>query len=78
MESPPLIHVTPLPEKNLGTLRGGQYPFAYDPVYGLPIVQDVAKYGSVLRDMREGRVREILWFTHKGEDTPSIKVFEGR
>ena len=121
MECALLIHVDPLPEKNLGTLRGGRwvcvwgerrgvenemcrheyaefslkftshpfplpsppspfalspprfsharilsvsppsipspcptcapppprYPFAYDPVYGLPLVQDVAKYGEV-------------------------------
>ena len=39
-----------------------RYPFAYDPVYGLPVINDVAKYGEVLRDMREGRVKELLWF----------------
>lgn len=80
VEPSPLIHVPPLPEKNLGTLRGGQYPFAYDPVYGLPIIQDVVKYSTVLRDMREGRVREVLWFAHRGEEgaVPSVKAFEGR
>ena len=39
-----------------------RYPFTYDPVYGLPVVNDVAGYGEVLRDMREGRVKELLWF----------------
>jgi hypothetical protein len=34
---------------------GGQYPFQYDPVYGLPIVREVAKYGEVLRDIRQVR-----------------------
>lgn len=46
--SPPL-----LPTKDYGMLMGGQYPFQYDPVYGLPIVRDVAKYGEVLRDIRQ-------------------------
>jgi hypothetical protein len=46
--SPPL-----LPTKDYGNLMGGQYPFQYDPVYGLPIVRDVAKYGEVLRDIRQ-------------------------
>lgn len=55
-------HVRPLPYKNFGNLRGGQYPFLYDPVYGLPIVHDVAKYGEVLRDIRQGLVQEVLWF----------------
>lgn len=55
-------HVQPLPHKNFGNLRGGQYPFMYDPVYGLPIVHDVAKYGEVLRDIRQGLVQEVLWF----------------
>jgi hypothetical protein len=54
--------VDPLPHKNFGNLRGGQYPFLYDPVYGLPIVHDVAKYGEVLRDIRTGLVQEVLWF----------------
>lgn len=54
--------VDPLPHKNFGNLRGGQYPFLYDPVYGLPIVHDVAKYGEVLRDIRTGLVQELLWF----------------
>jgi len=56
------VAVEPLPEKNVGTLRGGRYPFAYDPVYGLPVVNDVVKYGEALRDMREGRIKEVLWF----------------
>eukprot|EP00775_Hariotina_reticulata_P010429 gene10429-10587_t len=54
--------VDPLPHKNHGTLRGGQYPFLYDPVYGLPVVHDIAKYGEVLRDIRQGLVKEVLWF----------------
>jgi hypothetical protein len=54
--------VDPLPHKSFGNLRGGQYPFLYDPVYGLPIVHDVAKYGEVLRDIRTGLVQEVLWF----------------
>jgi hypothetical protein len=58
----PLVSVPPLPEKNLGTLRGGRWPFTYDPVYGLPVVNDVASYGEVLRGIREGRIQELLWF----------------
>lgn len=54
--------VQPLPHKNFGNLRGGQYPFLYDPVYGLPIIHDIAKYGEVLRDIRQGLVQEVLWF----------------
>lgn len=50
----------------------------YDPVYGLPLVQDVAKYGEVLRDMREGRVKEVLWFSRQRSDVPQLKAFEGR
>jgi hypothetical protein len=48
--APPL-----LPAKDYGNLMGGQYPFQYDPVYGLPIVREVAKYGEVLRDIRQVR-----------------------
>lgn len=58
-----MIHIPLLPEVNLGTLRGGRYPFIYDPVYGLPIVRSIASYAEVLRDIRLGRVKEILWFT---------------
>ncbi len=50
-------HVAPLPTKNFGSMWGGSYPFMYDPVYGLPIVRDVAKYSEVLRDIRLGKVR---------------------
>lgn len=39
-----------------------RWPFKYDPVYGLPIVNDVWTYGQVLRGMREGRVLEVLWY----------------
>jgi hypothetical protein len=55
-------NVDPLPHKNHGNLRGGQFPFLYDPVYGLPVVHDIAKYGEVLRDIRQGLVKEVLWF----------------
>lgn len=48
--APPL-----LPAKDYGNLMGGQYPFQYDPVYGLPVVREVAKYGEVLRDIRQVR-----------------------
>ena len=57
-----MVYIPLLPEVNLGTLRGGQYPFIYDPVYGLPIVRAIASYSEVLRDMRQGKVKEILWF----------------
>jgi hypothetical protein len=50
----------------------------YDPVYGLPIIQEVAKYGEVLRDMREGRVKEILWFANPKSDNSKALDFEGR
>lgn len=59
-------NVQPLPHKNYGNLRGGQYPFLYDPVYGLPVIHDVAKYGEVLRDIRTGLVQEVLWFFDPG------------
>jgi hypothetical protein len=62
IEPTPMIHAPLLPEINLGTLRGGRYPFMYDPVYGLPIVRSIASYADVLRDIRLGRVKEILWF----------------
>ncbi len=58
--------VTALPHKDYGTLRGGQYPFAFDPVYGLPVVHDVARYAEVLRDIRQGLVTEVLWFYEPG------------
>lgn len=51
-----------LPPKDHGNLQGGQYPFTYDPVYGLPIVRDIASYSDVLRGIRTGRVKQILWF----------------
>eukprot|EP00878_Enallax_costatus_P007340 GHUV01007686.1.p1 GENE.GHUV01007686.1~~GHUV01007686.1.p1 ORF type:complete len:475 (+),score=150.20 GHUV01007686.1:517-1941(+) len=57
-----VARMQPLPHKNFGNLRGGQYPFLYDPVYGLPIIHDIAKYGEVLRDIRQGLVQEVLWF----------------
>jgi len=38
-----------------------RWPFTYDPVYGLPVVNEVATYGQVLRGVREGRVQELLW-----------------
>ena len=56
------VALDPLPEKNFGNLRGGEYPFTYDPVYGLPIVREVARYGELLRDIRQGEVSQILWF----------------
>lgn len=62
IEPTPMVYIPLLPEVNLGTLRGGQYPFIYDPVYGLPIVRAIASYSEVLRDMRQGKVKEILWF----------------
>jgi len=46
-----------LPERDYGSLRGGQYPFQYDPVYGLPVVREVVRYGELLRDIRQGEVR---------------------
>jgi hypothetical protein len=46
-----------LPERDYGNLRGGQYPFLYDPVYGLPVVREVVRYGELLRDIRQGQVR---------------------
>lgn len=52
-----------LPEKHYGSLRGGRYPFLYDPGYGLPVVREVATYGSVLAAIRENRVTDILWFS---------------
>ncbi|KAF8073094.1 FTSH5 [Scenedesmus sp. PABB004] len=58
-----LARPSPLPHKDHGVLRGGQYPFGYDPVYGLPIVHDVLRYGELLRDVRSGGVSEVLWFT---------------
>ncbi|KAI8470484.1 MAG: hypothetical protein J3K34DRAFT_521271, partial [Monoraphidium minutum] len=51
-----------LPEQDYGNLRGGQYPFQYDPVYGLPIVREVVRYGELLRDIRQGEVSQVLWF----------------
>jgi hypothetical protein len=45
--APPTLKVDLLPEQNLGVLRGGQYPFLYDPVYGLPIVRSVKTYAQV-------------------------------
>jgi hypothetical protein len=72
------VHVPILPEKNVGTLRGGMYPFVYDPVYGLPLVQEIATYGEVLRDMREGRVKGIYWFNKQSEAASSLLDFEGR
>ena len=62
--------VRPLPELDYGSLRGGQYPFLYDPVYGLPIVRDVVRYGELLRDIRQGEVKQILWFHEPGLDDP--------
>ena len=62
--------VRPLPELDYGSLRGGQYPFLYDPVYGLPIVRDVVRYGELLRDIRQGEVKQILWFHEPGLDEP--------
>lgn len=41
LEPLPEIYAPLLPEKNVGTLRGGRYPFTYDPVYGLPVVNEV-------------------------------------
>jgi hypothetical protein len=77
--------VDPLPHKNFGNLRGGQYPFLYDPVYGLPIVHDVAKYGEVLRDIRTGLVQEVLWFfepnhtdTFAGDGRCLVRYKDGR
>lgn len=51
------VAVDLLPEQDYGNLRGGQYPFQYDPVYGLPVVRDVVRYGELLRDIRQGEVR---------------------
>jgi hypothetical protein len=59
---PRKVAIDPLPEKNFGNLRGGEYPFMYDPVYGLPIVREVARYGELLKDIRQGEVSQILWF----------------
>jgi hypothetical protein len=104
-----MVYKEPLPEKNLGTLRGGRwgtsasawrgcmgffahagpspltsfapacrYPFLYDPVYGLPVVGEVAKYGEVLRDMRLGQVKEVLWFANPRPGVPGMLDFEGR
>lgn len=55
-----------LPEKNYGSLRGGRYPFLYDPGHGLPVVCEVVSYGAVLAAIREGRVTDILWFSQVG------------
>jgi hypothetical protein len=66
------VRAAPLPEKNYGNLRGGKYPFLYDPGYGLPVVREVATYGGVLSAIREGRVSDILWFIDRhGNDVPS-------
>lgn len=59
-----------LPEKDYGSLRGGQYPFLYDPVYGLPVVREVARYGEVLREVRQGHVQQILWFFDPARTDP--------
>ncbi len=39
-----------------------RWPFIYDPVYGLPVINDVWTYGQVLRGIREGRVTQLLWY----------------
>ncbi|KAL6745810.1 hypothetical protein V8C86DRAFT_1657986 [Haematococcus lacustris] len=70
------LHVPPLPEQNNGTLTGGSWPFTYDPVYGLPVVNDVATYSAVLRGIREGQVAELLWF--QAPDLASRTLLEGR
>jgi hypothetical protein len=58
LPDPPLqtADVGLLPERDYGNLRGGQYPFLFDPVYGLPIVREVVRYGELLRDVRMGEV----------------------
>ncbi len=59
LPEPPLIAasgVRVLPEQDYGNLRGGQYPFQYDPVYGLPVVREVVRYADLLRDIRQGEV----------------------
>ena len=33
---------------------------------------------QVLRDMREGRVREVLWFAAPLQEAPTLRGFEGR
>lgn len=68
---PSHLHANPLPEKHFGNLRGGRYPFMYDPGYGLPVVQEVTTYGGVLAAIREGRVTDILWFP----STNSVSVW---
>jgi len=72
----PTLVVEPLPEKNLGVLKGGRWPFTYDPVYGLPVVGEVRTYGAVLRGVREGRVAELLWFP--ADKNPSQAPVSGR
>ncbi|KAJ9526816.1 hypothetical protein QJQ45_017440 [Haematococcus lacustris] len=52
------------------------WPFTYDPVYGLPVVNDVATYSAVLRGIREGQVAELLWF--QAPDLASRTLLEGR
>lgn len=47
-------------------------------MYGLPVVGEVAKYGEVLRDMRQGQVKEVLWFASGRPGVPDMLDFEGR
>jgi hypothetical protein len=63
------VVVSPLPLKRSGGLIGGQYPFLYDPVYGLPIVREVARYGEVLRDIRQGEVAQVGAVQQQGRGT---------
>jgi hypothetical protein len=48
----------------------GHHALLAPQVYGLPIVRDVAKYGEVLRDIRQGQVKQILWFFDPGRVDP--------
>ncbi|KAJ9527710.1 hypothetical protein QJQ45_025987 [Haematococcus lacustris] len=57
-------------------VSGASWPFTYDPVYGLPVVNDVATYSAVLRGIREGQVAELLWF--QAPDLASRTLLEGR
>jgi cell division protease FtsH len=62
---PPMPRAAPplLPElDHSGVLRGGRYPFAFDPVYGLPVVRDVLSHAQLLRDVRTGQVEALYFF----------------
>jgi len=62
---PPAPRAAPplLPElDHAGVLRGGRYPFAFDPVYGLPVVRDVLSHGDLLRDVRTGKIEALYFF----------------